>query len=62
QLRIILSVEDKLNYLEHPIPATPVPAQVGQQVAPKALAAHVAWVKGSKKITGLMFMTMELEI
>ncbi|GJY87486.1 hypothetical protein Tco_0502114, partial [Tanacetum coccineum] len=43
QLRILLSVEDNLNYLEHPIPATPVPAQAGQQVAPKALAAHAAW-------------------
>ncbi|GJT36858.1 hypothetical protein Tco_0936723 [Tanacetum coccineum] len=37
-------IEDKLNYLEHPIPATPVPAQAGQQVAPKALAAHAAWM------------------
>ncbi|GJX31513.1 hypothetical protein Tco_0241368 [Tanacetum coccineum] len=43
QLRIVLSVEDKLNYLEHPIPAALVPAQAGQQVAPEALAAHAAW-------------------
>ncbi|GKF35101.1 hypothetical protein Tco_0108301, partial [Tanacetum coccineum] len=43
QLRIVLSVENKLNYLEHPIPAAPVPAQAGQQVAPEALAAHAAW-------------------
>nr|GEZ61896.1 zinc finger, CCHC-type [Tanacetum cinerariifolium]GEZ79887.1 zinc finger, CCHC-type [Tanacetum cinerariifolium] len=50
QLRIVLSVEDKLNYLEHPILAAPVPAQVGQQVTPEALAAHAAWVKGSKEI------------
>ncbi|GJW92025.1 hypothetical protein Tco_0169578 [Tanacetum coccineum] len=27
QLRIVLSVEDKLNYLEHPIPVARVPAQ-----------------------------------
>ncbi|GJT76330.1 hypothetical protein Tco_1043055, partial [Tanacetum coccineum] len=40
----VFRVEDKLNYLEHPIPATPVPAQAGQQVAPKALAAHAAWM------------------
>ncbi|GKG10411.1 hypothetical protein Tco_0341811, partial [Tanacetum coccineum] len=39
-----------------------VPAQAGQQVAPKALAAHAAWVKGSKEIVGLMLMTMEPDI
>ncbi|GJU69284.1 hypothetical protein Tco_1255543 [Tanacetum coccineum] len=43
QLRIVLSVEDKFNYLEHPILAAPVPAQAGQQVAPEALAAHATW-------------------
>ncbi|GKA54609.1 retrotransposon protein, putative, ty1-copia subclass [Tanacetum coccineum] len=48
--RIVLSVEDKLDYLEQPIPPTHVPAQAGRQVAPDALAAHVAWVKGSKEI------------
>nr|GEX05828.1 zinc finger, CCHC-type [Tanacetum cinerariifolium] len=58
----MLSVDDKLNYLEHPIPAPPVPAHVGQQVPPKALAAHVACVKGQKEIDGLMLMTMELDI
>ncbi|GJZ51722.1 hypothetical protein Tco_0606237 [Tanacetum coccineum] len=41
QLRIVLSVENKLNYLEHPIPAA-VPAHAGQQVPPEALAAHDA--------------------
>nr|GEV97560.1 hypothetical protein [Tanacetum cinerariifolium] len=50
QPRIVLSVEDKLNYIEYPILAVPVPAHAGQQVAPEALAAHVAWVKGSKEI------------
>ncbi|GKD28195.1 retrotransposon protein, putative, ty1-copia subclass, partial [Tanacetum coccineum] len=43
-------VEDKLNYLEHPIPAAHVPTQVGQQVPLEALAAHAAWVKGQKEI------------
>ncbi|GKC31303.1 hypothetical protein Tco_1038597 [Tanacetum coccineum] len=42
QLRIVLSAEDKLKYLEIPIPATPVPAVVGQQVSPETLAAHTA--------------------
>nr|GEV35110.1 hypothetical protein [Tanacetum cinerariifolium] len=46
QLRIVLSVEDKLNYLEHHIPAALVPAQAGQQVAPEALAVHAAWEEG----------------
>ncbi|GJS45099.1 ribonuclease H-like domain-containing protein [Tanacetum coccineum] len=49
QLRIVRSVEDKLNYLEHPIPAAPVPAQAGQQVAPKALATH-AGLKDQKRL------------
>nr|GFA62246.1 retrotransposon protein, putative, Ty1-copia subclass [Tanacetum cinerariifolium] len=61
QLRIVLSIEDKLNYLEQPIPPTPV-APAGQQVAPEILIAHASWVKGSKEIAGLMLMTMEPEI
>ncbi|GJV39855.1 zinc finger, CCHC-type containing protein [Tanacetum coccineum] len=61
QLRIVLSIEDKLNYLEQPLPPAPV-APAGQHVAPEILAAHTAWVKGSKEIAGLMLMTMELEI
>nr|GEV93566.1 zinc finger, CCHC-type [Tanacetum cinerariifolium] len=44
QLRIVLSVEDKLDYLEQPIPPAHIPAQAGQQVAPKVLAAHTTWV------------------
>ncbi|GKD47590.1 hypothetical protein Tco_1276566, partial [Tanacetum coccineum] len=52
QLRIVLSVKDKENYLEHPIPAAPV-ADPGQQVTPHALAAQATWVKGSKEIVAL---------
>nr|GEX53162.1 hypothetical protein [Tanacetum cinerariifolium] len=62
KLMIVLSVEDKLDYLEQPILSAPVPAQAGQQVAPEALAAHAAWVKGSNEIVGLMPMTMEPDI
>nr|GEU32938.1 hypothetical protein [Tanacetum cinerariifolium] len=62
QLRIVLSVEDKLDYLEQPIPPTTVPTQAGQQVAPEALAAHAAWAKGSKEIARLMLMTIEPDI
>nr|GEZ23058.1 hypothetical protein [Tanacetum cinerariifolium] len=61
KLRILLSIEDKLNYLEQSISPAPV-APAGQHVAPKILAAHNAWIKGLKKIDGLMLMTMELEI
>ncbi|GJY96352.1 hypothetical protein Tco_0513262 [Tanacetum coccineum] len=50
------------DYLEQPIPPALVPAQAGQQVALEALAAHAAWVKGSKEIAGIMLMTMEPEI
>ncbi|GJZ46287.1 hypothetical protein Tco_0593883 [Tanacetum coccineum] len=35
---------------------------IGQQVAPEILAAHTAWVKGSKEIARLMLMTMDSEI
>nr|GFA39121.1 hypothetical protein [Tanacetum cinerariifolium] len=58
---IVLSIEDKLNYLEQPIPPAPV-APVGQHVALEILAAHNFWIKGSKEIVGLMIMTMETEI
>ncbi|GJS39878.1 zinc finger, CCHC-type containing protein [Tanacetum coccineum] len=36
QLRIVLSIEDKLNYLEQPLPPAPV-APEGQQVAPELM-------------------------
>nr|GEV07321.1 ankyrin repeat-containing protein [Tanacetum cinerariifolium] len=61
QLRLVLSTEDKENYLEHPIPAAPV-APHGQPVPPQALAAHAAWVKGQKEVVVLMLLTMDLEI
>nr|GEZ35046.1 hypothetical protein [Tanacetum cinerariifolium] len=61
QLRIVLSINDKLNYLEEPIPLTLV-APKGQQVAHEIIAAHIAWIKGSKEIAGLMLMTMKPEI
>nr|GEX06904.1 hypothetical protein [Tanacetum cinerariifolium] len=48
QLRLVLSTEDKENYLEHPILAAPV-ALPGQQVPSEALAAHASWVKGQKE-------------
>nr|GFA68867.1 hypothetical protein [Tanacetum cinerariifolium] len=58
---IVLSIEDKLNYLEQPIPPALV-APAGQHVAPEILAAHNGWIKRSKEIVGLMLMTMEPEI
>nr|GEX77307.1 zinc finger, CCHC-type [Tanacetum cinerariifolium] len=44
-----------------PIPPASI-APAGQHVAPEILAAHIAWIKGSKEIDGLMLMTMEPEI
>nr|GEU94730.1 putative retrotransposon Ty1-copia subclass protein [Tanacetum cinerariifolium] len=52
---------DKLNYLEHPIPPAPI-VPAGQHVDPEILAAHTAWIKGSKEIVGLMLMTMKPDI
>nr|GEV29349.1 retrotransposon protein, putative, Ty1-copia subclass [Tanacetum cinerariifolium] len=49
QLRIVLSIEDKLNYLEQPILRAPI-VHAGQHVAPEILADHTAWIKGSKDI------------
>ncbi|GKF51396.1 hypothetical protein Tco_0147863, partial [Tanacetum coccineum] len=41
QLMIVLSIDDKLNYLEQPLPSAHV-APEGQQVAPEIIAAHNA--------------------
>ncbi|GJZ32747.1 hypothetical protein Tco_0578183 [Tanacetum coccineum] len=60
-LRIVLSVEDKLPFLEQPIPALPVPAK-GQVLPPDVLHTHSAWVKAAKEIVGLMLMTMDRDI
>ncbi|GJX67536.1 retrotransposon protein, putative, ty1-copia subclass [Tanacetum coccineum] len=59
QLRIVLSVEDKLDYLEQQIPPAPVPTQAGQQVAPEALAAHVAWEEGQSFVQNYNMLGME---
>ncbi|GJX65481.1 zinc finger, CCHC-type containing protein [Tanacetum coccineum] len=47
---LVFRAQDKLNYLEHPIPAAPILAFAGQQVPPEALAAHAALVKVQKEI------------
>ncbi|GJS10184.1 retrotransposon protein, putative, ty1-copia subclass [Tanacetum coccineum] len=59
-----LSLEDKLrlpkaktNFL-----LSSLAPKGGQQVVLKIIAAHNAWIKGSKEIAGLMLMTMEPEI
>nr|GEX43991.1 hypothetical protein [Tanacetum cinerariifolium] len=49
EAEIVLSIEDKLNYLEQTIPRASV-APAGQHVAPEILAAHNAWIKGLKEI------------
>ncbi|GJX13903.1 hypothetical protein Tco_0205661 [Tanacetum coccineum] len=60
-LRIVLSVKDKLPYLEQPIPTLPVPL-AGQVTHPDVIATYQAWVKASKEIVGLMLITMDPEI
>ncbi|GJR21419.1 retrotransposon protein, putative, ty1-copia subclass [Tanacetum coccineum] len=60
-LQIILSVEDKLLFLEQPIPAMPVPDE-GQVCPPDVLNTYTTWVKASKEIVGLMLMTMDPDI
>ncbi|GJY48619.1 hypothetical protein Tco_0438575 [Tanacetum coccineum] len=60
-LWIVLSVEDKLTFLEQPIPVMPVPP-AGQVLPLDVLNTHTAWVKASKEIVDLMLMTMDLYI
>nr|GEX72173.1 hypothetical protein [Tanacetum cinerariifolium] len=60
-LQIVLSVEDKLPFLEQPIPAMSVPP-AGQVLPPDVLNTHFAWVKASREIVGLVLMTMALDI
>ncbi|GJS33429.1 hypothetical protein Tco_0531811 [Tanacetum coccineum] len=60
-LWIVLSVEDKLPFLEQPIPAMPV-LPAGQVLPPDVLNTHSAWVKASKEIDGLILMTMDPDI
>nr|GEY23947.1 zinc finger, CCHC-type [Tanacetum cinerariifolium] len=60
-LRIALSVEDKLPFLEQPIPAMPVPAE-GQVLLLDVLNTHTTWVKALKEIDGLMLLTMDPDI
>ncbi|GKC58747.1 zinc finger, CCHC-type containing protein [Tanacetum coccineum] len=60
-LRIVLSVKDKLPFLEQPIPAMLVPP-AGQVLPSNVLNTHTAWVKASKEIEGLMLMTMDPDI
>ncbi|GJX54391.1 hypothetical protein Tco_0282760 [Tanacetum coccineum] len=43
-LRIVLSTEDKLPFLEQPIPTLPVPPE-GQANPPDVVTTHQAWVK-----------------
>nr|GEW85513.1 retrotransposon protein, putative, Ty1-copia subclass [Tanacetum cinerariifolium] len=57
-LWIVLPVEDKLPFLDQPIPAMPVPAE-GQVLPPDVLNTHTAWVKASNEIASLMLMTMD---
>ncbi|GJU81916.1 retrotransposon protein, putative, ty1-copia subclass [Tanacetum coccineum] len=60
-LWIVLSVEDKLPFLEQPIPVMPVPP-AGQVLPSDVLYTHSTWVKASKEIAGLMLITMDPDI
>ncbi|GKA20689.1 zinc finger, CCHC-type containing protein [Tanacetum coccineum] len=60
-LQIVLFVEDKLPFLEQPIPAMPVPP-ARQVFLPDVLNTHTAWVKASKEITGLVLKTIDPDI
>ncbi|GJQ93095.1 hypothetical protein Tco_0004234 [Tanacetum coccineum] len=60
-LRIVLSTEDKLPFLEPLIPVLPVPPQ-GQANPPDVVTTHQAWVKAQKEIARLMLMTMDPDI
>ncbi|GJW80388.1 hypothetical protein Tco_0144363 [Tanacetum coccineum] len=59
-LRIVLTTEDKLTYLEHPILIAPVRAP-GRQLPPDVLVAHTHWVKASKENSCLVLVNMTPE-
>nr|GEZ51139.1 zinc finger, CCHC-type [Tanacetum cinerariifolium]GEZ56287.1 zinc finger, CCHC-type [Tanacetum cinerariifolium] len=60
-LRIMLSVKDKLPFLKQPIPAMPI-LPAGQVLPTDVLNTHTAWVKASKEIASFMLMTMDPDI
>ncbi|GJX29675.1 retrotransposon protein, putative, ty1-copia subclass [Tanacetum coccineum] len=60
-LRIVLSTEGKLPFLEQPILTLPVPP-AGQVIPPDVVTMHQAWVKAQKRIVRLMLMTMGPDI
>ncbi|GKA16684.1 hypothetical protein Tco_0696521 [Tanacetum coccineum] len=60
-MRIVLTDEDKLTCLEHPIPVALIPA-LGQQIPLDVLTAHTNWVKASKEIACLILVSMTLEL
>ncbi|GKC63813.1 hypothetical protein Tco_1096411 [Tanacetum coccineum] len=51
QLRIVLSIEDKLNYLEQPLLPAPIPPK-GEP--PEVLAAQQCWIERIKRDCWLM--------
>ncbi|GJX99228.1 retrotransposon protein, putative, ty1-copia subclass [Tanacetum coccineum] len=57
-LRIVLSTEDKLPFLEQPISTLLVPPE-GQAKPLDVVTTYQAWVKAQKEIAGLMLMTMD---
>nr|GEW16937.1 hypothetical protein [Tanacetum cinerariifolium] len=59
-LQIVLSIEDKLPFLDEPIPALPVLAE-GQVLSLDVLNTHSAWVKATKKIDGISGTSSDLE-
>ncbi|GKA26604.1 retrotransposon protein, putative, ty1-copia subclass [Tanacetum coccineum] len=60
-LRIVLSTEDKLPFLEQPIPVLPVPPQ--RQANPHdVITTYQAWVKAQKESARLRLMTKDPKI
>ncbi|GKA19117.1 zinc finger, CCHC-type containing protein [Tanacetum coccineum] len=62
QLRLVLSTEDKEQYLEQPIPVAPVAVAPDQPIPPATLTTYNEWVKNQKEIAVMMLLTMYLEI
>ncbi|GKD84248.1 hypothetical protein Tco_1351087, partial [Tanacetum coccineum] len=58
---IFLTTEDKLTYLEHPLPDVLVRAPC-QQLPHDVLTAHTNWVKAYKEIDCLMLVNMTPEL
>ncbi|GJZ25674.1 retrotransposon protein, putative, ty1-copia subclass [Tanacetum coccineum] len=60
-LRLVLSTEDKEQYLEQPIPTAPVVVAPDQPIPPAALAIYNEWIKNQKEIVVMSSYVLKMK-